>query len=50
MASDIPVVCSVKMKKIQNEIREKKHEIQNQYNNERSSRDQGLRRKVQKNS
>ena len=50
MASDIPVVCSVKMKKIQNEIREKKNEIQNQYNNERSGRGQGLRRKVQKNS
>ena len=48
MADDLPVVCSVKMKKIQNEIREKKNEIKNKYNNERGSRDKGVYRKIQK--
>ena len=48
MADDLPVVCSVKKKKIQNEIREKKNEIQNKYNNERGSRDKGVYRKIQK--
>ena len=48
MADDLPVVCSVKMKKIQNEIREKKNEIKNKYNNERGSRDKGVYGKIQK--
>ena len=48
MADDLPVVCSVKMKKIQNEIREKKNEIKNKYNNERGPRDKGVYRKIQK--
>ena len=33
MAEDIPVICSVKMKKIKQEKIKVKHEIQNTHNN-----------------